>query len=303
MKKFKKILFLCGILFLFTCKVYALSLSKNNLTIASGGKDVVELYANVGDNKINMVEFTLVYSSNDVPAEFMINSSYTDSNPNGITHKVSFGEEKDGKILLGTVNIRVLSNASVNSGSVNIYNAKGYTATGEIVNLNNQSINVTVGTDEKKGTDTKTEEKEDDAEKIETIGAIEKNEIDENLLEKIESKIVSIDLKEGVFEYSVKIDDDVTELDLKAIAKSNDTKVEISNQKISELKDNKIVITATNGDIKQDYIINLKTRNEVEVTIDNGVFQSDDSYKNKWVVTCVPLGVLLIVGLFLTKKR
>lgn len=291
MKKLVKIAILTVILSLFINKAYALSVSKNSLTMEKGSSDKIELYAN-SDKEITSVEFTLVFSSYDVTADFIINSGYSDSNPNGITHKINLREAKSGKILLGNISINVKSNPKGNGGTINIHSAKGYTSEGESVALNNQIINVTIGkvnnTEEVKKEETKSEEKK---------------EIDKNLLDKIESKIVNIELKKDVFEYAVSIDKDVKELDLKAIPKDSNTKVEISNQKIEEIKDNKIVITASNGDIKQEYIINLKEKKDIEVTIDKSEFKEKGIYKGKWILVSIVLVIVLIIGLVMTKKK
>ena len=291
MRKLVKIAILTVILSLFINKAYALSVSKNSLTMEKGSSDKVELYAN-SDKEITSVEFTLVYSSYDVSADFIINGGYTDSNPNGITHKINLGEAKSGKILLGNISINVKSNPNGNGGTINIHSAKGYTSKGESVALNNQIINVTIGKVNN------TEEVKKEATKIE-----EKKDIDKNLLEKIESKIVNIELKKDVFEYAVSIDKDVKELDLKVIPKDSNTKVEISNQKIEEIKDNKIVITASNGDIKQEYIINLKEKKDIEVTIDKSEFKEKGIYKGKWILVSIVLVIVLIIGLVMTKKK
>lgn len=291
MKKLVKITFLCLLILLFTNKTYALSVSNNNITIDKGGSEKVELYAN-SDTEITRVEFTLVYSTYDVPANFFVNSGFSDATPNGIRHNISFGEGKSGKILLGTISINVKMNPNVSMGTISIHTAKGYTANGDVVNLDNQNINVTIGTPQNNQEEVKEEPKKE-----------EEKEIDKNLIDKIESKIVKIELKKDVFEYTVKIDKDIEELDLKAIPKDENTKIEISNQKIEEIKDNKIIITASNGDIKQEYIINLKDKDEVKVTIDNSEFKESGNYKKNWIIVSIVFIVLLMIGFVLTKKK
>lgn len=299
MKKMVKIAFLSIFLCLFINKTYALSVSKNNLTIDKGGNEKVELYAN-SDTEITSVEFTLVYSTYDVAANFIVNSSYTDGNPNGIKHTINLGEAKSGKILLGNVSINVKNNPNDKGGTINIHSAKGYTESGESVSLNAQNINVTIGTPVNNQDE---ENKVEEEKKEETKKEEEKKEIDKNLLDKIESKLVKIELKKDVFEYTVSIDKNIKELDLKAIPKDDSTKVEISNQKIDEIKDNKIIITATNEDVKQEYVINLKDKKDIDVTIDKDEFKESGSYKGKWIVASIVLIVILMVGLFLTKKK
>lgn len=297
MKKVVKIIFLCMIFGLFLSKASALSLAKNTITMEKGSNQSIELFAS-SEEKITRVEFTLVYSTYDIPANFIVNSNYTDSNPNGITHKVNLGEGKSGKISLGNVYISVKANANDKSGTININNAKGYTANGDVVKLNAQNINVTVGTVKKDTEEVKEEEKEEKKEEKE-----ETKVVDKNLLDKIESKIVNIELKKDVFEYTVVIEKDVKELDLKAIPKDKDTKIEISSQKIDEIKDNKIIITASNDQIKQDYVIKLSVKNDIEVTIDNEKFEANNSYKGKWILVSIVLIIMLFGGLFLTRKK
>ena len=276
MKKLVNITILCLLFLLFTNKTYALSVSNNNITIDRGGNEKVELYAN-SDTEITRVEFTLVYSTYDVPANFFVNSGFSDATPNGIRHNISFGEGKSGKILLG---------------SISIHSAKGYTANGDVVNMDNQNINVTIGTPQNNQEEVKEEPKKEEV-----------KEIDNNLIDKIESKLVKIELKKDVFEYTIEIDKDIEELDLNVIPKDENTKIEISSQKIEEIKDNKIIITASNGDIKQEYIINLKDKDEVKVTIDNSEFKESNSYKSKWIVVSIVFIVLLMIGFVLTKKK
>ena len=297
MKKLVKFTILSIFMVLFISHVDALSVSKNNLTIEKGGSDKVELYAN-SDKEITRVEFTLIYMSNDVPAYYSVGSGLSDSNPNGIKHNISLGEAKSGKILLGTVNINVKNNPEGRGGSINIHSAKGYTSDEEEVSLNSQSINVTIGTPVNNQEEVKKEEPKEEKKEEE-----EKKEIDKNLLDKIESKLVKIELKKDVFEYKVVIDEDIKELDLKAIPKDEKTKVEISTQKIDEIKDNKIIITASNEDIKQEYVIYLSLNKEIEVTVDKSEFKENGSYKGKWIIASIVLIVILMVGLVLTKKK
>ena len=142
MKKIFLILFLTFTVIL-PLKVNALSVSNNNLTIEPKENKTIDLYANV-ETEITEVNFTLIYTSYDVPGYFNVESGLTDSN-GGINHKITLATPQTGKIKLGTVKINVVSNPTVNSGSVNIHSAKAITTTGETITLNNQIINVTVG--------------------------------------------------------------------------------------------------------------------------------------------------------------
>ena len=297
MKKVIKFSFLL-IIFLFTIgKVNALSVSKNNFTISKGENDKIELFAN-SEKEITRVEFVLVYSSYDVQADFIANGSYTYNYIANNTHKVSFGEAKSGKILLGTVSIKVSGNPKDTMGSINIHSAKGYTADGEAVYLKNMIVNVTVG-DKIPASSSKIEEKK------EVIKEEKKEETktDTNLINKIVSKIVKIEIKKDIFEYTISIDKNIKELDLVAVAFDDDTKVGISSQKIDELEDGKIIITAVKGDIKQEYVINVSQKEDIDVTIDKGEFKENKSYKGKWILVSIVLIIALIGSMFFIKDK
>ena len=125
-----------------------------------------------------------------------------------------------------------------------------------------------------------------------------------------EYQIVKIDLQKDVYEYTVKIKENIKELDLKVIAKDENYKVEITSQKISELKDNKIIITVKDGDNKEEYIVKVDIEKEKEkekgnkdIEIDKDEFKSSYKYKGKWITLIGIMSVVLVVGLFLTKKK
>ena len=277
----KKIIFilLITILIILPSNVCALSLSENDITIEKGTSDTIEIYANV-DSKVPEVSFALVYTTYDIPAYFNIESGLTDTGT-GINHKIVFTEPVTGKIKLGTIKINIVSNPTVTAGSINIHSGKAITETYETLTLNNQMINVKIGTPEPKVEEPEEEKK--------------------NLLEKIESEIVKINLKEDVYEYSVKIDENVEELDLKAIPKEEDYKIEISSQKVSELKDNQIIITVKDGEVKEEYKIKVNIAKNVE--IDEEEFKPTFKYKGKWTTMIIIFSVVLFVGLLLTKKK
>ena len=296
--------------------VNALTVSKNELTIEKGGNEKIELYANV-EAEVKKVDFTLVFSTYDIPAEFIVNSAYTDTNPNGVAHSIVLPEATSGKILLGTISISAKQNPTETSGTVNISSASATTSSDESISLNIQNINVKVtekpveepskpsesskpsepstasnpSTPSEPSPSSKKEEKDN------------KEKEDKGLLEKIESKIVKINLKKDVFEYTVTVKEDLEELDLKPVAKKEDTKIELSTQKIKELKDNKITITATNGDIKQEYIITVKQKAKNEITIDTGSFEGDTSYKGKFIVISVIVLIALVISALISRKK
>ena len=283
-----KYLFGLFLLLITFSKVNALELSKSDLTIEKGSNDSVELYANVEKDVIS-VTFTLVYSTYDIPANFAPAAGVTDTNPNGITHEVVFNEAKTGKILLGNVNINVVSNPKDTVGTVNIHTASAKDTNGETISLNAKNINIKVGTPAE---EPKEEPKQE-----------EPKEVDKNLLDKIESNIVTIKLKNDTFDYSVSIKDDVEELDLKAIAKDESTTIDISTQKISELENNTIVITAKNGDVEQKYNIKVNIKDKDEIEVDKTDFKEDKSYKGKWIVVSIVLIVALLISMLFSRKK
>ena len=287
MKKRIKCFFVIFLLLIGITKVNALTVSKNDITIEKGSSDTIELYANT-ELEVSSVTFTLIYSTYDIPAGFMVNPGFTDTNPNGITHNVVFNESKSGKILLGTVSISVKNFPNDTAGTISIHTASAKTPDGTTINLDAQTINVKIGTPEPE------QPKE------------EPKDIDKNLLDKIESKLVKISLVKDQFEYNLIIDKDIEELDLKPIAKDSNTKIDIETQKISELTDNKLVIKTTLNDVEQDYIFNIKIKekNKIDKTIiDNGEFKENKSYKGKWFIMIIVLVLALVANmLFINKK-
>lgn len=294
-------------LLIFVSNVKALSVSKNEITIEKGSNDTVELYANV-EASVTSVSFSIVYTSNDILASYVAGSGMTDSNPGGTSHVITFDEAKTGNIFLGTININVKGDATDTTGNVNLYNGSATDVDGNTINLNIKSITVTVKepvvetpTEEPpKVEEPKEEEKKEEPKKEEEP----QKEIDLNMLEKIESSIVKINLRKNVFEYTISVSEKVDELDLKPIAKDSESKIEISTQKMKEIKDNKITITVTNGDVKQDYIINIKIRKAIkEVTIDKSEFIENNTYKSKWVILIIILVIVFLASILLTKKK
>ena len=281
----KKILLVYLLLIvIFPLNVKALNLDKNDIILAKGTTQNIDLYANV-DTEVSDITFTLTYTTYDIPAYLNLEQGLTDNNPNGITHKIIFSNPVSGKIKLGSVGVNVIAYPKVTTGIININAASATTTNGTKINLNAQTLNVTIGEPpiEEKNVENKT-----------------------NLLDKIESKIVKIELQKDIYEYKVKIKEDIEELDLKAIAKDENYKVEISSQKIKELKDNKIIITVKDGDNKEEYIIKVdieKEKEKSDIEIDEEEFKSSYNYKGKWIVLIIATSLALVVGLFLTKKK
>ena len=266
-------------------KVSALTVSENNLTIPAGTSKNVELTTN-SEVALSSIEFTMVYSTYDVPANFLVNNKYTDSYPNGIKHKINLNEPTEGKISLGSIAINVVRNPKERNGTITIHSAKGYTASGETVNLDGQTINVTIGEDTQ----------------VETITP---KEFNKNALKEIKSSIAKIELQKDVFDYKVNVKENTEKLDLEAIPTDEAYKVEISNQVISELTDGMITITVSdNQDNKSVYNIKVNVLKEQEpAKIDDTTFKENNSYKGKWIVSIIVFGVMFFFGLIMIKKE
>lgn len=290
MKIINKIFLVVITILLFSTKVNALTISENNLTIPKGTSKEVQITAN-SDVEISSIEFTLVFDTYDIPAYFTVNSIYRDGNPNGITHKVQFDEPVSGDIDLGKVTVRVVNNPTVAGGSVNINSVKYYTPDGEVITKKNQSIYITVG-----------EEKEETPPPEEFT--------DKNLLKEIKSELVKIELKKDVFEYQVTIDNTVKELDLSPVAINDNYKITTTNQKITELTNNEIIITVNdNKDHEVTYKIKVDIEKKEQVTSKDNIDKLDDNlnkknnYRGKWIIAIIFFSILLIFGLFINKKK
>ena len=323
MKKFSKILIFFCILLIQLAKVEALSVSKNNLTLEKGKSETIEIYANL-EKEVTSVEFTLVYTTYDVPAFFTVNSAYTDSNPDGVKHTINFKEPTSGQIKLGTVKINVTANPKDTAGTINIHSATAKTEE-ESIKLNAQNINVTINEEKEEQTETnqnennntttnnndnkkpnesskpKEEKKPEENKKEETTNQEKIN----HLIDKIESNIVKVELSDNVFEYEVTIKKEITELDLKVTPKDELTKIEISSQKVTELKDGYIVIKAKKDKEEQEYKIKVKVLEEVkDIEIDKESSNTSTyNYKGKWIVAIVFLGVMMFAGMILNRKK
>lgn len=274
----------------------ALSVSESNLSIKAKENKIIELYANT-EEEIKEVRFTLVYTSYDIPGYFNIESGLNNTGT-GNNHKIVFPQPVSGKIKLGTVKINVVDSPKVTASTINIHSAKAITSEGTELALKNQIVNVTI---EKKQNDNTTTEEDKPVVTEKDTNKTENVEKKEQLLEKIESSIVNINLEENVYEYSVKIKEDVEELDLKPITKDEKYKVEISTQKIAELENNQIIITVKNGEIKEEYKININIAKNVE--IDTETFKPTFKYKGKWTIFTIVFSVVLFVGVILIKKQ
>ena len=290
MKRILKLIIIAVILLIPIGSVSALTVSENDIKIPASGSKSIELSTS-SEELLTSVEFTLVYTTYDIPANFIVNSNYTDSNPNGIKHKVIFPEPISGKITLGNVNINVVNNPKDTAGTINIHSAIGYTETGETITLNAQNINIIIGEESNNNTDKPSND--------------DNSNTNKNVLKEIKSDIVKINLQEDVFEYQITIDKDIEKLDLEPIATIDTYKVEVSNQEIASLEDNKINITVTdNTGNKTIYTIKVNILKDISsVEIDNTNYKEKNTYKGKWIILIIFFSVILLFGLALTKKK
>lgn len=287
MKKILKFIFIGLFIFFQIQSVKALTVSENDLLIATGNNKSVKLSVNT-DKSLTSVEFTMVYSTYDIPANFLVNSNYTDSYPNSVKHKVNFPEPATGNIELGTISIRVVNNPTDMKGTINIHSAKCTTTNGETINLDSQNINITIG-----------------EEQTPTVNDQPDNSPDtnKNLLKEIKSNIVNISLKENVFEYKITIDKDLEELDLNPIALDDSYQIDISTQKIKELKDNQIIITVKdNNNLESTYTIKVNTKKENKETKENNS-QTNNSYQGKWITLIIVFIIILVLGFLSTQRK
>lgn len=298
MKHFLKLICLIVTFFMLTTGVLALTVSENNIEIPKSDRKSIELSTN-SEEMLTSVEFTLVYTTYDIPASFIVNPNYTDSNPNGIKHKIIFSEPINGNIILGNININVVDNPKDNTGTVNIHSAIGYTKSGETINLTSQNINVTVLNNRETNTETNEIERPKEDKQEET------KKIDKNVLKEIKSDLVKINIQKDIFEYTIAINNDIEKLDLEPIAINESYKVEISNQEIATLEDNKINITITdNKGNKIDYIIKVNILKDIsDVEIDDSDFKEKNTYKGKWIILVIIFSIILLFGLILTRKK
>lgn len=280
MKKRIKLLCLLLFMFMFIPQVYALSCDKTNIIIERGKSETVNLYASV-EEEITKLDFTLIYHSNSFPAEYFASDLVTDTTPNESRHVLNLNEPKSGKILLGYIRIDAPNNGTDNTGSINVSKGVAYTVDSKEINLNSFNVNVFVSA----ATPTPTPKP-----------------IDKNMLSKIESKYVAIDLKKDIFNYYVTIDEDVLELDLKPIAVDDDVKIDVSTQVIKDIKDNKIIIKTSKEDTESVYTINFDVKKkEKKIVIDTTEFEEDKSFKTKWTIL-IGLLVISIIGCLIINK-
>lgn len=274
MKKLLKVLFSISLIFILINKVEALTLEEKELHLAKGETKEIEVTEKFSE-KIKKLEFNLVYYNNDITGTFQVNSSYQDKT-SGIKHEIVFPNGVSGELSLGKLQVLVAKNSSLQKGIININNVQATTLNGKILNLENISLPIFI--DSKK-----------------------ENTVTGNLIEKIDSNLVNISLKENTYEYKVTVKKDIKELDLKPITKYQDTIIDISSQKLEKEKNNIIIITAKKDNIEEEYKIQVKYQKDIK--IDTHKYKEDNSYKKKWIIIASIFSVIFIIGLFLFKKE
>lgn len=280
MKIVKRIIFLLVVFLINLPLVSALSVDNTELTVAKGEKSTVNVYANL-EEETTKVSFSLVYTTYDVPATFKAEEGIT-LKTNKTKNTLTFSEAQKGQVKLGTIEISILKSAKANKGTIRLNSATATSKSGNISKLDPVELTVTIGTSTNNSTSVK----------------------ESNLLKEITSKIVNIDLKDNVYTYEVNVKEDVKELDLVAVPKDEKSKVVISSQKISELKDGKIIINVTSpSNTKEEYTVKVNVLKTNKVEIDKEKFKADSSYKGKWVVIIIVSVVALLFGFTISKKE
>lgn len=280
MKIVKRIAFLLVVFLINLPLVSALSVDNTELTVAKGEKSTVNVYADLKE-ETTKVSFSLVYTTYDVPATFKAEEGIT-LKTNKTKNTLTFSEAQKGQVKLGTIEISILKSAKANKGTIRLNSATATSKSGNISKLDPVELTVTIGASTNNSTSVK----------------------ESNLLKGITSKIVNIDLKDNVYTYEVNVKEDVKELDLVAVPKDEKSKVVISSQKISELKDGKITINVTSpSNTKEEYTVKVNVLKTDKVEIDKEEFKADSSYKGKWVVVIIVSVVALLFGFTLSKKE
>lgn len=280
MKIVKRIIFLLVVFLINLPLVSALSVDSTELTVAKGEKATVNVYADLKE-ETTKVSFSLVYTTYDVPATFKAEEGIT-LKTNTTKNTLTFSEAQKGQVKLGTIEISILKSAKANKGTIRLNSATATSKSGNISKLDPVELTVTIGTSTNNSTSVK----------------------ESNLLKEITSKIVNIDLKDNVYTYEVNVKEDVKELDLVAVPKDEKSKIVISSQKISELKDGKIIINVTSpSNTKEEYTVKVNVLKTDKVEIDKEEFKADSSYKGKWVVIIIASVVALLFGFTLSKKE
>lgn len=280
MKIVKRIAFLLVVFLINLPLVSALSVDNTELTVAKGEKSTVDVYADLKE-ETTKVSFSLVYTTYDVPATFKAEEGIT-LKTNTTKNTLTFSEAQKGQVKLGTIEISILKSAKANKGTIRLNSATATSKSGNISKLDPVELTVTIGTSTNNSTSVK----------------------ESNLLKEITSKIVNIDLKDNVYTYEVNVKEDVKELDLVAVPKDEKSKVVISSQKISELKDGKITINVTSpSNTKEEYTVKVNVLKTNKVEIDKEEFKADSSYKGKWVVIIIVSVVALLFGFTISKKE
>lgn len=280
MKIVKRIAFLLVVFLINLPLVSALSVDNTELTVAKGEKSTVNVYADLKE-ETTKVSFSLVYTTYDVPATFKAEEGIT-LKTNTTKNTLTFSEAQKGQVKLGTIEISILKSAKANKGTIRLNSATATSKSGNISKLDPVELTVTIGTSTNNSTSVK----------------------ESNLLKGITSKIVNIDLKDNVYTYEVNVKEDVKELDLVAVPKDEKSKVVISSQKISDLKDGKVIINVTSpSNTKEEYTVKVNVLKTDKVEIDKEEFKADSSYKGKWVVVIIVSVVALLFGFILSKKE
>ena len=267
--------------------VKAFSVENDTLTLEPGSKEAIHLYANT-EEEIDTIKFVLTYSTNDLKGtNFTAAKGVKDTYDGNSTHVIKLSEAQSGKIDLGTINIKTVSSPKDAGGTVTVQEVTKNND--NVIGLKKLVVLIQIG------------EKDEETGEPVVISEPVINETSDSLLEGIDSSIVSIELRKNVYEYTVTVPADTTELDLKPVTSSVDVRATVSSQVINELEDGVITITLENGKVTQQYKINVKVKKAVvETEIDKTTEVKEYHYKWKYIVVII-LCVVVIAGTYLIK--
>lgn len=284
----KKMFVLVLMLFV-TFNAKALVVSDSNISLSKGNKKSISLSTST-DKKIKQLEFSIIYTTYDLPASFTTNYNCT---LNGGNYKMTFDTPVSGDIVLGNLNISASSNPKDKSGSISVINAKAVDVDGNTIELDSKVVYASIINDVKTNI---TEVPNNQNPSVGTQNPVTYT----RLLKEIKSDIVKINIKDNVFEYFVKINEDISELDLVPVLNDEKFSVSVTTQRVSELENNKIIITVSNEEKEEKYEINVKVEDTEEIIEDE---IKAYNYKWKWIVGIVFFGILLGLDVVLIMKK
>ncbi len=275
----KRVIFLVLLLAcLFTFKMDV----KADNRIYFGSEDVL---INPGETK----DLDVYIESDQDFTKLSLNFITTSSNINfyRITYNEVFNRTSNGSLTYLTSSSPIESGTKVATVSIKASDSSSIGTIGYI-----RAINVTLGDDLKLENATSTIE-------------VSNKPSDNAYLKSITSNIVNIDFDSEIYEYEVEVSDDVDELDIKAAAVDEESKVEISDQTLTPGENKiEIIVTAPNGNIKTYVIkVNKATLQPKDLNDSNENEKASDYSKSGFVLLLIVLVVVLLTDIVMIKKK